>query len=332
MRRILLFIAAGCVLFAGFFYYQINLPVKPSRLPFEFTLNQGMGLRAVANQLREVGALRETWSFVLLGRALGKAGTIQAGNYELAAAASPLELLRRVTEGGATQSAVTFVEGWSFRQLRAALDAQPRLQHDTAGLSDQEILSRLGVPQPAAEGLFFPETYFFAPGVSDLSILNRAYHMMEARLASAWAARAPDLPLSSPYEALILASIVEKETGVAEERAMMSGVLVNRLRLRMRLQTDPAVIYGLGEKFDGNLRKKDLLSDGPYNTYTREGLPPTPIAMPGEAALLAAVRPAKTSALYFVARGDGSSHFADNLEDHNRAVARYQKGRKRPDR
>lgn len=332
MRRILLFISAGCVLFAGFFYSRVTLPVQLPRLPFEFTLNQGMGLRTVANELREAGALRETWSFVLLGRALGKAGAIQAGNYELAAPASPLQLLRRITEGSATQSAVTLVEGWTFRQLRAVLDAQPRLQHDTAGLSDSEILSRIGIQQPAAEGIFFPETYFFAPGASDLSILKRAYHIMDARLAAVWAARAPDLPLSTPYEALILASIVEKEAGVAAERAMMSGVFVNRLRLGMKLQTDPTVIYGLGEKFDGNLRKKDLLSDGPYNTYTRGGLPPTPIAMPGQGALLAAVRPAKTSALYFVAKGDGSSHFADNLEDHNRAVARYQKGGKRPDR
>ena len=213
MRRILLFIAAGCVLFAGFFYYRITLPVQLPRLPFEFTLNQGMGLRTVANELREAGALRETWSFVLLGRALGKAAAIQAGNYELAAAASPLQLLRRITEGSATQSAVTLVEGWTFRQLRAVLDAQPRLEHDTAGLSDSEILSRIGIQQPAAEGIFFPETYFFAPGASDLSILKRAYHIMDARLAAVWAARAPDLPLSTPYEALILASIVEKEAG-----------------------------------------------------------------------------------------------------------------------
>lgn len=332
LKRLILLIASGCIIFAGFFYYRINLPVQPSRLPFEFTLNQGAGLRTVALQLREAGILQDAWSFVLLGRLLGKAARIKAGSYELTEPLSPRQVLSRITEGEITQNAITFIEGWTFRELRAALDAHPRLKHETAALADPEILARLGISQPAPEGLFFPETYFFATGASDLSVLKRAHDMMEARLAMAWASRAPDLPVGSPYEALILASIIEKETGIASDRAMIGGVFVNRLRLGMKLQTDPTVIYGMGEKFDGNLRKPNLLADGPYNTYTRKGLPPTPIAMPGQASLLAAVRPARTSALYFVARGDGSSHFSDNLADHNRAVERYQKNGKRPDR
>ena len=224
--------------------------------------------------------------------------------------------------------AVTLVEGWNFRQLRQALARAEQLKPETADWSDADIMARLGHAGLAAEGRFFPDTYTYAKGSSDLAVLRRALHAMDRRLEAAWAQRAPDTPLKSADQALILASIVEKETGRAEDRAQIAGVFTNRLRVGMLLQTDPTVIYGLGEKFDGNLRRRDLQADTPYNTYTRAGLPPTPIAMPGRAALLAAVQPAQTRALYFVARGDGSSHFSESLDEHNRAVNRYQRGQK----
>lgn len=325
-------VIGGCALSTGLFWYRINLPVAPPKLPVEFTVKQGAGLRTVAYALREAGALAEPWSFIVLGRVLGQTGNLQAGNYEFAEALSPRQLLARLTEGDVVKDGITFLEGWTFRQMRVALDTHSRIRHDTVGVPDQEILVRLGISQPSAEGWFFPETYFFAAGASDISVLKRAHQLMQRQLTSAWGARASDLPFVEPYQALILASIVEKETGVPADRKMIAGVFVNRLRVGMMLQTDPTVIYGLREKFDGNLRKRDLLTDSPYNTYTRAGLPPTPIAMPGQASLLAAVRPARTSALYFVARGDGSSHFSDNLADHNQAVERYQKNGKRPGR
>jgi UPF0755 protein len=204
------------------------------------------------------------------------------------------------------------------------LDASPDLRHDTQGLQDMEVLARLQIAEPHPEGLFFPDTYLFARGSSDLAVLRRAYRAMQRHLAAEWEARDQNAPYRSPYDALIMASIIEKETGLAAERDQIGGVLVNRLRIGMRLQVDPTIIYGLGDSFDGNLKKRHLLEDGPYNTYTRAGLPPTPIAMPGLASLKAAMRPAKTDALYYVSRGDGSSHFSRNLNEHNRAVTRYQ--------
>ncbi|MBI2311356.1 MAG: endolytic transglycosylase MltG [Betaproteobacteria bacterium] len=330
--RLAFLVVAGCLLSAGLFWFRINLPVMPPGLPLEFSVKQGASLRTVAYGLQEAGALEEPWTFIVLGRVLRQAGNLKAGNYEISEAQSPRQLLAKFTEGDVIKGAITFLEGWTFRQMREVLDTHPRIRHDTAGLPDQELLARIGIAQPSAEGWFFPETYFFATGASDLSILRRAHQLMQRQLASAWSARASDVPLADPYQALILASIVEKETGFPGDRDRIAGVFVNRLRIGMMLQTDPTVIYGLGEKFDGNLRKRDLLSDGPYNTYTRAGLPPTPIAMPGQASLLAAVRPARTTALYFVARGDGSSQFSDNLADHNRAVERYQKNSMQPGR
>ncbi|CAG0964884.1 partial Endolytic murein transglycosylase, partial [Rhodocyclaceae bacterium] len=215
-------------------------------------------------------------------------------------------------------------EGRTFRQMRAILDAHPDLKHDTTSLTDQEILAKLGATEPHPEGLFFPDTYLFAKQSSDLDVLRRAYRAMQSRLASEWEGRSPSLPYRTPYEALIMASIVEKETGTGTDRPKVASVFVNRLRRGMLLQSDPTVIYGMGERFDGNIRKQDLTTDTAYNTYTRSGLPPTPIAMPGLASLQAALHPPATDLLYFVARGDGSSEFSRNLEDHNRAVARYQ--------
>jgi len=267
------------------------------------------------------------WKFNLLARITGHDRTIKAGSYEVSAGVTPWEILRKITLGDFTQSEIMFIEGWTFRQVRAALDAHPDLRHDTAVLAAEQIMERVGEPGSEPEGRFFPDTYLFAKGVSDLAVLTRAYRAMRKQLQSAWEKRASELPFSSAYEALTLASIVEKETGQDGERTLIAGVLVNRLKLGMRLQADPTVIYGVGERFDGNLRNKDLLHDTPYNTYTRAGLPPHPIAMPGAASLLAAVNPAKTQALYFVARGDGTHQFSRSLEEHNRAVARFQKNR-----
>jgi UPF0755 protein len=262
--------------------------------------------------------------FELLARALGRAQDVKAGSYELAAAPTPMELLDMLTRGDVTQAELRFIEGWTIRQLRTALDTSAFVRHDTQGLSDAQVLQKLGASETHPEGLFFPDTYLFSKGISDLNVLQRAYRAMQRHLAREWEAREASAPYKTPYEALIMASIVEKETGVAAEREMIAGVLANRLRRGMLLQVDPTVIYGLGDGFDGNLKKIHLLTDGPYNSYTRAGLPPTPIAAPGLASLRAALRPAQTDAIYYVARGDGSSEFSRTLDEHNRAVRKYQ--------
>ena len=247
-------------------------------------------------------------------------------NYEITPGTTPYTLLQKLARGEESLQALTLVEGWNFRQVRAALAREQGLKNDSAALSDAELMARLERPGVAPEGRFFPDTYTYAKGSSDLAVLRRALHAMDRRLEAAWSQRASDTPLKSADEALILASIVEKETGRASDRGQIAGVFINRLRVRMLLQTDPTVIYGMGEAFDGNLRKRDLQTDTPWNTYTRPGLPPTPIALPCKAALLAAVQPEATRALYFVAKGDGTSHFSESLPEHNRAVNRYQRG------
>lgn len=325
LKRLFAGIVAAVILLATGLAYHLSAAIPLPVNPYEFSIRQGSGLKAVAKQLVEGGLLPDAWSFVLLARILGRAGEIKAGNYEIAENLSPLAMLDRITRGDVTQSEIIIIEGWNFRQVRKALNDQPALRHDTMNLTEQEILQRIGARETAPEGLFFPDTYYFANGGSDISVLKRAYQTMQANLESAWTTRSPGLPLASPYEALILASIVEKETGKADDRAMIASVFVNRLRFGMKLQTDPTVIYGLSERFDGNLRKRDLTLDQPYNTYTRLGLPPTPISMPGLASIRAALHPAPTDALYFVARGDGTSQFSTNLMDHNQAVAKYQK-------
>ncbi|MFN7086786.1 MAG: endolytic transglycosylase MltG [Burkholderiales bacterium] len=325
LRLLLLAVAAGIFLAAGSFVLYVHLEFKPARLPLQFDLRTGSSLKSAAQQMSAAGVLESPAAFVLMARLLGAAGKVKAGNYEVSQPISPLDLLRKITEGDYTQSAVTFVEGWTFRQIRKLLDEHPGVKHDTRGLSESEILERLGLEQPSAEGWFFPDTYYFSSGASDLALLRRALRLMQSHLAARWETRAAGLPLRTPYEALILASIVEKETGKAAERPLVAAVFINRLRIGMRLQSDPTVIYGLGERFDGDLRKRDLLADTPYNTYTRAGLPPTPIAMPGLAALDAALDPPPYNYLYFVSRGDGSSHFSRSLEEHERAVTKYQK-------
>jgi UPF0755 protein len=262
--------------------------------------------------------------FELLARGLGKTRDIKAGNYQLNERLTPLALLGKLTRGDVQQAELRLIEGWTFSQFRAALDTSPDLKHDTADMDDAQVLALLQAPEPHPEGLFFPDTYLFARGSSDVAVLRRAYRAMQRHLKAEWEAREEGVPYRSAYDALIMASIIEKETGLAAERDMIAGALVNRLRIGMRLQVDPTIIYGLGDSFDGNLKKKHLLEDGPYNTYTRAGLPPSPIAMPGIASLRAALHPAKTDALYYVSRGDGSSQFSRTFTDHNRAVTKYQ--------
>ena len=260
-------------------------------------------------------------------RVSGQARQIKAGSYEITPGTTPRTLLSMVVRGDQTLKHITLVEGWNFSQVRAALQKAEQLAPDSAALSPEAIMEKIGLPGVYPEGRFFPDTYTYAKGASDLTVLKRAARAMDKRINAVWALRSPDTPLKSAQEALTLASIVEKETGKPADRGQIAGVFTNRLRVGMLLQTDPTVIYGMGDKFDGNLRKRDLQTDTPYNTYTRAGLPPTPIAMPGRAAMLAAVQPAPTQALYFVARGDGSSQFSASLDEHNRAVNKYIRGK-----
>jgi len=319
----LLLVAAASALGYGAWY--ASTPLRVAKLPAEVEIPRGAGFRAATRELERAGVRVKRVEFELLARALGRERDIKAGNYFLTEALTPLELLDKLTRGDVLQAEVRLIEGWTFAQFRAELDASPELRHDSKGLDDGQLLARLKVSEPHPEGLFFPDTYLFANGSSDLDVLRRAYRAQRRHLKKEWEARPPNVPYATPYEALIMASIVEKETGRPEERDMVAGVLVNRLRIGMRLQADPTVIYGLGAAFDGNLKKAHLLEDGPYNTYTRAGLPPTPIAMPGLASIRAALKPAKTDALYYVSRGDGSSHFSRNIGEHNKAVSRFQR-------
>jgi len=316
--------ATALIAAVGYGAWYATTPVKAAALPVEFEIPQGIGLRGVARRLEQSGIDVGRRRFEALARLLGTAQDIKAGYYRISAPMSPLEVLDKLERGDVVQSEVVLLEGWTFAQFRAALEASGALRHDSRGLSDAEILAHIGAAEGHPEGLFFPDTYLFARGSSDIAVLRRAYHVMQEHLAREWAQRAPDSPFKTPYEALVMASIVEKETGRAAERERIAGVLVNRLRARMALQADPTVIYGLGESFDGNLKKVHLRADGPYNTYTRRGLPPTPIAMPGLASLRATLQPAKSDALYYVSRGDGTSEFSRTLKEHNRAVAKYQ--------
>jgi UPF0755 protein len=309
---------------AGFAYYAYR-PLPLPATPFEFELKPGRNVKGMAHELRQAGLLDQDWAFVWLAKSLGRSSHIQAGYYVLEHPVTPLELLSIFSKGAVIQRKLSIIEGWTFKQFRDALNTNPDLKHVTSNLSDAEILQRIGATETHPEGLFFPDTYHFAAGTRDLVILKRAYQTMQQRLQAAWATRDTRSPLQTPYQALILASIVEKETGAPSDRTMIAAVFVNRLRKGMLLQTDPTVIYGMGDKFDGNLRKRDLRADSPYNTYTRRGLTPTPIALPGLAALQATLHPAQTDALYFVSRGDGSSQFSSTLTAHNRAVNRYQK-------
>lgn len=323
-RLVLLAVLLALAGAAGLVWYG-NRPLQIAPLPKTFSIVPGANLRSLSTMLEREGVVGNAQIFWLLGRVLNKAGSLKVGVYTLERPLTPLELYAKIQRGEVSQAMVQFIEGWNWREVRAALAAQPLLKNESASMSETDILHAIGAQEDHIEGLLFPDTYFYAPHSSDLGVLRRAYRRQHDKLMAAWDARAPGLPYRTPYEALIMASIVEKETGVAFERPRIAGVFLNRLRLGMRLQTDPTVIYGLGDRFDGNLRKIDLQRDTPYNTYTRAGLPPTPIAMPSEAAILAALNPAKTDALYFVARGDGTHFFSSSLAAHNRAVNRYQR-------
>ena len=318
------FVVLALLAAAGYAAWYVGTPVTIRQYPVEIEIPRGAGFRAALEQLEKSGVGVRRYEFELLARAMGKVRNVKAGSYEIAEPLTPLQLLEKLTRGDVTQAEVRLIEGWTFAQFRAALDASPDLRHDTRGLTDVQILERLRAAETHPEGLFFPDTYLFGKGSSDLAVLRRSYRAMQRHLKEEWEARDANVPYRTAYEALIMASIIEKETGQAGERDMIGGVLVNRLRIGMRLQVDPTIIYGLGLGFDGNLKRSHLVEDGPYNTYTRAGLPPTPIAMPGLASLRAAVRPGKTDAMYYVSRNDGTSQFSRTWEEHNRAVARYQ--------
>jgi len=328
MGMLILLVLATAV--AWWFYRDYRLFTDSPLAPLPETTNMdvpiGTHLPGVLHLVEQRGIRTgNSLYWRLLARELGVAGKLHAGEYALTPGLTPAELLRKMAAGDVVQHHFTIVEGWTFKQLRLALAQDGALQHTLAAVDDKEIMLRLGAPPGAlAEGWFLPETYSYVKGMSDLDVLRRAYDAMHKVLDVLWGGHPSDFALDSPYQLLTLASIVEKETARPEERPLIAGVFLHRLRIGMRLQTDPAVIYGLGAQYDGRIHRRDLDADTPYNTYTRIGLPPTPIALPGKAALEAVMHPAATDALYFVARGDGTHEFSATLDAHNQAVARYQ--------
>lgn len=309
----------------GTFVYWAQQPITTEGEAIPFTITPGSGAHAAGQQIADAGVPIVPILFNLLARVEGKTSKIKAGSYELKPGTTPQRLITQLARGEFAQESLTIIEGWTFRQMRMAMASHPGLKHDTVGLSDKALMAKISPEFVLPEGLFFPDTYLFAKGASEMQIFKQAHTAMIGRLSEAWDKRDPALPYKNPYEALIMASIVEKETGQKSERAMIAGVFVNRLKTGMLLQTDPTVIYGMGDNYQGKIRKRDLEADTPYNTYTRGGLPPTPIALAGAQSLTAALAPARTQALYFVARGDGTSQFSANLPDHNRAVNQYQR-------
>jgi UPF0755 protein len=310
---------------AGIAFWAYDPIIGKDGKPVEFAIQSGSSVKSSADQIAAAGVPVNPFLLTFLARLSGKATKLKAGHYELKPGTTPIGLVDQLVRGEFAQESLAIIEGWTFRQMRQAIAAHPALKHDTVGLSDKDLMAKIAPDYPAPEGLFFPDTYLFAKGASDLQIYRQAHALMQKKLNEAWQQRDTSVPYKSPYEALIMASIVEKETGQRAERNLVAAVFVNRLKLGMLLQTDPTVIYGMGDKFDGNIRKRDLLTDTPYNTYVRPGLPPTPIALPGFESLHAAMNPARSDALYFVSRGDGTSEFNTNLADHNRAVNKYQR-------
>lgn len=306
----------------------VDQPLPLSAATVELSVEPGATPRAIAGAWVAAGVATSPELLYQWFRWSGEARRIRAGSYAVQQGITPRSLLDKMVQGDELLETVRLPEGTTLREWRQALAAAPHLQPSSAALDDAALMAALGAPGVPPEGRFFPDTYAYSRGVSDLTVLRRAYQAMQRHVEAAWALRAPDTPLTSPDDLLKLASIVEKETGRPDERGLVAGVFLNRLRIGMPLQTDPTIIYGLGEAFDGNLRKRDLQTDGPFNTYLRRGLPPTPISMPGLASLHAVVQPTPTQALYFVARGDGSSAFSTNLADHNRAVNKYQRGQR----
>ncbi|KQT10775.1 endolytic transglycosylase MltG [Ramlibacter sp. Leaf400] len=326
LKTVFLFGALALLAAAGAGWWWVHQPLRLPAASVDLSIEPGTLPRGVAQAVSDAGVAVNPDLLYGWFRLSGQARQIKAGSYELEAGITPRRLLSKLARGEESLRAITLVEGWNIRQLRVALAKEESLRQEAGKLDDAALMALLGRAGQHPEGRFFPDTYTYAKGSTDTAVLRRAMRAMDRRLEAAWAQRSPQAAVKSPDEALILASIVEKETGRGADRPLISAVFNNRLRIGMALQTDPTVIYGMGEAFKGNLRKVDLQTDTPWNTYTRPGLPPTPIAMPGRAALLAAVQPAPAKALYFVARGDGSSHFSESLDEHNRAVNRYQRG------
>ena len=328
MRKLAVVVLVAALALGYLGYTWLNDPLQMASDSVDLSVEPGSSPREVALQVQQAGVSVNPTLLYWLFRLSGEARQIKAGSYELERGTNPRNILSKLVRGEEALRSVTLVEGWNLRQVREALLKADQLKPVTADLRPEELMQQVGKPGLAAEGRFFPDTYTYAKGSTDLAVLQRAARAMDKKLEAAWAQRSPQSPLKTPEEALTLASIVEKETGRASDRPEIAAVFSNRLRIGMRLQTDPTVIYGLGPLFDGNLRRSDLLADTPWNTYVRPGLPPTPIAMPGRGALLAAVQPAHSKALYFVARGDGTSQFSATLDEHNRAVNKYQRGQK----
>ncbi len=291
----------------------------------DLSIEPQTAVRGIAKAVAQAGIDVDSDVLFLFFRLSGQSRALRAGSYEITQGDSALDLLRKLTRGEESLKAISLIDGWTFRQFRAALSKADGLKHDTKGLSDDQLMAKLGMPGVAPEGRFFPDTYTYGKGTSELHVMERAAKAMTKQLAAAWGQRQSDIQIKTIDEALILASIVEKETGRESDRTTISRVFHNRLAVGMPLQTDPTVIYGMFDSFDGNLRRADLRTDHPWNTYTRKGLPPTPISMPGRNALKAAVQPAPSNALYFVAKGDGTSYFSATLDEHNAAVNRYQR-------
>jgi UPF0755 protein len=301
----------------------LNSPMEIS-IDRDFTIEPGMGLQSISNRLRDDGLIRQPYYLVIEARLTDKEGKLKAGEYVINPGTSPRQLLDQFVTGKVKQYELTLIEGWTFAQMMESISANTVLIHTLDSKDSKSIMTALGHPELSSEGQFFPDTYHFPKGTTDTEFLQRAYHTMQKILAEEWNQRANDLPYQTIYEALVMASLIEKETGLKEERAEIAGVFVRRLQKSMKLQTDPTVIYAMGETFDGNIKHQDLSIDSPYNTYVYTGLPPTPIALPGRDAIHAAMHPADGNTLYFVARGDGSHHFSETLNEHNKAVARYQ--------
>ena len=334
LKRLITWSLVACMLVVAVLIYQlVSFQHKSISLPQEqavFLIKSGSNIKLIAQDLAMQKYIDDPWLFILLAKLKGVETRVRAGEYQLESGQTPDDLIDVFVHGSSIQYSLTVIEGWTFRQMLDALAGDSVIEHRLEGKTNEEIMNLIGYPGQHPEGMFFPDTYRFPKGTSDIEFLRRAYQVMQQHLEREWSQRDSDLPLESSYEALILASIIEKETGAGFERPLIAGVFTERLKRNMRLQTDPTVIYGLGESFDGDIRFRDLKKDTPYNTYRRAGLTPTPIALPGLDSIRAALHPAKTKALYFVSKGDGTHHFSETLEEHNAAVNRYQlKGRKK---
>jgi UPF0755 protein len=326
LKRLFLLLVVLAAAAAGAAFWWLQHPLTLAHAEVEVSIEPGTPVREIVRLWHEAGVEDDPELIYQWFRWSGQARRIRAGSYLVAQGATPRSLLDKMVQGDEELDSVHVIDGWTVKQMRATLDAAPGLKHVTAGMTDDQLMAAIGAPGVKAEGRFFPDTYVYSRGVQDILVLKRAHEALERQLKAAWDLRAPDTPLKDADAALALASVVEKETGAASDRGKVAGVFVNRLRIGMPLQSDPTVIYGLGAAYDGNLHKADLQSDTPYNSYTRTGLPPTPISLPGREALRAAVRPDPTKALYFVARGDGTSAFSETLNAHNQAVNQFIRG------